>query len=76
MVSERCREGLAPRVQDKQGLCSPFLRRVPVVQVVGDTSKSCGTVIRPLLKSAAMLGRGHSRRRADRPSEQAPGSLG
>lgn len=42
VASERCREGLAPRVQhpqDKQGLCSPFLRRVPVVQVVGDTCK-------------------------------------
>lgn len=42
VASERCREGLAPRVQrpqDKQGLCSPFLRRVPVIQVVGDTCK-------------------------------------
>lgn len=38
---ERCREGPAPRVQrpqDTQGLCSPFLRRVPVVQV-GDPCK-------------------------------------
>ena len=42
VASERCRKGLAPRVQcpqDKQGLCSPFLRRVPVIQVVGDTCK-------------------------------------
>lgn len=29
--------------QDKQELCSPFLRRVPAVQVLGTLAKSCGS---------------------------------